>query len=178
MFYFYRQIIKKWNSKLSTRVILDLWSIKVKKKWLNGLKKSTQKYWYFSYFSMKTYILGTHQKRLAEALLMSTHNICLHGEIRKILPGYPSRSSGAMNKNLEENLRVNIFSTSRSLIDDQSVLQNRWSTMEFWPIPNSTVQRTLSTTMWKEELVAILFVGLWPVYCLSWFVCSTSWCHW
>ena len=56
---------------------------------------------------------------------MSTHNICLHGEIRKILPGYHSRSSGAMNKNLEENLRVNIFSTSRSLIDDQSVLQNR-----------------------------------------------------
>ena len=30
--YFYRQVIKKWNTKLSIRVILDLWSIKVKKK--------------------------------------------------------------------------------------------------------------------------------------------------
>ena len=27
---------------------------------------------YFSYFSMKTYFVGTHQKRLCEALLMST----------------------------------------------------------------------------------------------------------
>ena len=32
---------------------------------------------------------------LAEALLMSTHNICFHGEIRKILCGYPLLS-GAM----------------------------------------------------------------------------------
>ena len=36
-------------------------------------------------------------------------------------------------------LRVNIFSTSRLLIDDQLVLQNRWSTMKFWPIPNTTL---------------------------------------
>ena len=28
--------------------------------------------------------IGTHSKRLAEALLMSTHNICLRGEIRGI----------------------------------------------------------------------------------------------
>ena len=40
-----------------------------------------QKYWYFSYSSTKTYVVGTHQKRLAEALLMSTHNICFRGEI-------------------------------------------------------------------------------------------------
>ena len=33
---------------------------------------------------MKTYIVGTHQKRLGKALLMSTHNICFHGEIRKL----------------------------------------------------------------------------------------------
>ena len=25
-----------------------------------ALKKSTPKYWYFSYFSMKTYVVGTH----------------------------------------------------------------------------------------------------------------------
>ena len=31
----------------------------------------------FSYFSMKTYVVGTHYKRLGKALLLSTHNICL-----------------------------------------------------------------------------------------------------
>ena len=33
---------------------------------------------------------GTHQKVVAKALLMSTHNIGFHGEIRKIIWGYPS----------------------------------------------------------------------------------------
>ena len=32
----------------------------------------------FPYFSMKTYVVGT------EALLMCTHNICFHREVRKI----------------------------------------------------------------------------------------------
>ena len=66
---------------------------------------SSEKCWYLSYFLtktyvvgthlkrlgyflMKTYVVGTHQKRLAEALLMSTHNICFCQEIRKILCGY------------------------------------------------------------------------------------------
>ena len=49
---------------------------------------SIEKYWYFSYFSIKTYVVGTHQKRLAKALLMSTHSICFRGEIRKILCWY------------------------------------------------------------------------------------------
>ena len=39
---------------------------------------SIQKYWYFSYFSRKTYIVG--------------HNICFCGEIRKIFTGYPPLS--------------------------------------------------------------------------------------
>ena len=40
-------------------------------------------YWekYFSYFSAKTYVVG---ECLCEALLMSTHNLCFCGEIRKI----------------------------------------------------------------------------------------------
>ena len=37
----------------------------------------------FSYVSTKTYIVGSHQKRLTQALLMSTHKICFHGEIIK-----------------------------------------------------------------------------------------------
>ena len=39
---------------------------------------------YFSYFSTKIYIVGTHEKRLGEALLMSTYNIYFYGEIRRI----------------------------------------------------------------------------------------------
>ena len=44
----------------------------------------TKKMCYFSYFTTKTYVVGTHLKCLTESLLMSTHNICFHGEIRKI----------------------------------------------------------------------------------------------
>ena len=57
---------------------------------------------YLSYFSAKTYIVGTHLKhltedlvmsiiayvfmeKLTEALVMRTHNICFHGEIRDVL---------------------------------------------------------------------------------------------
>ena len=42
------------------------------------------------YFSYKKYAVGTHSKCLTEALLMSTHNICFYGEIRKLLTWYPS----------------------------------------------------------------------------------------
>ena len=45
----------------------------------------TVKYNFFYLFFMKAYVAGTHQKRLAEALLMSTHNICFHDDIRKAL---------------------------------------------------------------------------------------------
>ena len=34
--------------------------------------------------STKTYIVGTHYKCLAKIPKMSTHNICFHGEVRKI----------------------------------------------------------------------------------------------
>ena len=41
-----------------------------------ALNKSTQQYWHFSYFSMKIYVVGTHQKHLTEALLKSPqHNV-------------------------------------------------------------------------------------------------------
>ena len=33
---------------------------------------------------------------------------------------------------------MNIFSASQLSIDDQSFLQNQWSTMKFWPIPNTS----------------------------------------
>ena len=38
----------------------------------------------FSYFFMKTYVMGAHLKCLDEALQTSTQNICFHKEIRKI----------------------------------------------------------------------------------------------
>ena len=55
---------------------------------LDKMLISVQKYWYFSYFSMKTYVVGTHKKCLAEVLLMSTHNICFCGKIWKIFTWY------------------------------------------------------------------------------------------
>ena len=39
----------------------------------------------FLHFCIKTYVVGTHQKLIGEMILMSTHNICFHGEIRKII---------------------------------------------------------------------------------------------
>ena len=56
---------------------------------------------------MKTYVVGTHSKRLAEVLLMSTHNIYFHEEI-------PSYSSGAMNKYLEEGLIKSEYISSKN----------------------------------------------------------------
>ena len=54
---------------------------------LNKLVKLTMLWttrpWYFSYCSRKAYVVGTHKKRLGEALLMSIHNISFCGEIRK-----------------------------------------------------------------------------------------------
>ena len=50
---------------------------------------SIQKYWCFSDFSTKTYVEVIY---VVEALLMSTHNICFRGEIRKIFTGYPPLS--------------------------------------------------------------------------------------
>ena len=41
---------------------------------------------YFSYFSIKIYVVGTHKKCLGKALLMSIHNIYFHGKLEKIIP--------------------------------------------------------------------------------------------
>ena len=58
---------------------------------------------------MKSYFMGTHQKclakaLLAKALLMSTHNICLCGEIRKISQYQPL--SGAITIELVQKLYI------------------------------------------------------------------------
>ena len=39
---------------------------------------------FFLFLHENIYVVGTHQKCLAKVLLMSTHNICLRGEIRKM----------------------------------------------------------------------------------------------
>ena len=41
----------------------------------------------FAYFSIKTYVVDTQYNRLAEAILMCTHNIYFYGELTK---NYPS----------------------------------------------------------------------------------------
>ena len=40
----------------------------------------------FSCLYIKTYVVGTHSKRLVEAILMSTHNIGFKEEMSKIIP--------------------------------------------------------------------------------------------
>ena len=37
----------------------------------------------FSYFSTKTYVVGTQKNRLNEMVLLSTQNICLDDWVRK-----------------------------------------------------------------------------------------------
>ena len=39
----------------------------------------------FFLFLHKTYIVGTHWKCLTKVLLMSTHNVCFYGELKKII---------------------------------------------------------------------------------------------
>ena len=65
---------------------------------------------YCSYSCMKTYIGGTYQKCLSEALLISTYNICFHAEIRKTSPvlGQISDRSSALIK-LAHYLQYKIF---------------------------------------------------------------------
>ena len=41
-----------------------------------------------SYFSTKPYVVGTQMNRLNEMVLLSTHNICLNGWVRKYLHFY------------------------------------------------------------------------------------------
>ena len=43
-----------------------------------------QKVLIFFLYLQETYVVGIHQKRIAKALLMNIHNICLCGEIRKM----------------------------------------------------------------------------------------------
>ena len=46
---------------------------------------------YFSYFSTKTYVVGTKKNRLNETVLFSTQNICLNWWVRKYLQIYEKK---------------------------------------------------------------------------------------
>ena len=41
---------------------------------------------FFSYFSIKTYVVTPHKNRLGETVLMVGHKICFYGEICLIIP--------------------------------------------------------------------------------------------
>ena len=72
---------------------------------------------------MSTHTICLHRKK---GLLMSTHNICFLGQIGKLLSEYPLIVlEQLINTWKRAKLRVNMFSTSRLLINDLSVLQNR-----------------------------------------------------
>ena len=38
---------------------------------------------YFSYFSMKTYVVGTYEKHLADVFLISAHSVCYYDKLKK-----------------------------------------------------------------------------------------------
>ena len=40
------------------------------------------------------------------------------------------------------------------------------------------LSKIVITILGKRKLVALCFIALWLLFCLSWFVCSSSWCHW
>ena len=81
-------VYDEWNL---IKMVLENWHLPHSSMILHQSKRSlrammlfsTKMYWWISYFSTKTYVLGTHQKRLGKALLMSTHNICFCGGIWK-----------------------------------------------------------------------------------------------
>ena len=79
-------MVSKCHREYSRYITLDkaLFFIATDKALFSSEKRS-----YLSYFSTKKYVVGTHWKRLGEALPMSTHNICFSREINKILCGYP-----------------------------------------------------------------------------------------
>ena len=45
------------------------------------------------YFSKNIYVVGTRKKFLGKVLLMSSHCICFHGEMRKISVLYVEKST-------------------------------------------------------------------------------------
>ena len=57
---------------------------------------------------MKTYAVGTHLKRLTEALQMSTHNICFRVEIRKTMWTSPHTWSYISTQNVK-NFYISTF---------------------------------------------------------------------
>ena len=81
---------------------------KVNHKHSSGQEGQSDKH--FSYFSMKTYVMGTHLKCLNEALLMSIHIICFHGEIISLY----SQPVILNSKGLTETLRDIRTSTCQS----------------------------------------------------------------
>ena len=42
----------------------------------------------FPYFNIQAYVVGIHYDRLAEVVLMNTHNVCLCGALKNIIPYY------------------------------------------------------------------------------------------
>ena len=69
--------------------------------------KEVAEFWYFSYFSIKTFTVGnTHLKYM----LLYTHKVCFYAEIRKILFGYPFLSGG-FNVSLT-NFGIQIFTNA------------------------------------------------------------------
>ena len=62
---------------LQDKRLFEIGRVKIK-----GQDKENPLYKFFSHYSMKTYVVGTHKKCDAEVLLMSTHNLFFHRKTR------------------------------------------------------------------------------------------------
>ena len=62
--------------------------------WKMLVKYCITRIW-FSYFSIKTYVVGTQKNRLNETILLSTQNKCLNWWVRKYLQFYAENFSSS-----------------------------------------------------------------------------------
>ena len=127
-----------------------------------ALNKSVQKYWYFSYFSMKTYCGYSLEAPLRGASNeYPQHMFSWRNKTKYYLDTPLIDLELLISTRKRAKLRVNIFSISRLVIDDQSVLHNRWSIMKFWPIPNTSFETvsSLGQTLLVEPSVCLLHSG-------------------
>ena len=78
---------------------------------------------YFSYFSTKTYVVGTQKNRLNETVLLSTQNICSNWWIRKYLQFYAQKICLSKPMIWGKNLGLLLYAQAMTSMDSKIVLK-------------------------------------------------------
>ena len=77
---------------------------------------------------METYVVGTHKKWLNETLLMATHNIYFHGEIREICPDTSYQEQRIMQSCIIEKSGITVYYFLHTNICEYSLKATRQGT--------------------------------------------------